>query len=175
MARVPRSPRGRRRRAAPGLALLLALAPGTAAALDPPPCPPSRDAIVVLTERRELWLCSGGAPAAQFTVALGRSGVGKRRSGDGRTPLGTYPLGVPRPSTQYGTFIPIAYPTPAQAARGFTGAAVGIHGPPRGKDGGTYPVTEVNWTQGCIATGSDEDVGAIAAFVRARRPRLLIR
>lgn len=175
MPRDARSPRDGRRLAARALALLGALAPGAALAVDPPPCPPSRDSIVVLTERRELWLCSGGAPAAQFAIALGRSGVGKRRAGDGRTPLGTYPLGLPRPSTQYGTFIPIAYPTAAQAARGFTGAAVGIHGPPRGKDAGAYPVTEVNWTEGCIATGSDEDVGTIAAFVRARRPRLFIR
>jgi hypothetical protein len=164
-----------RRLAACALALLPALASGPADALDPSPCPRSRDAVVVVTDRRELWLCSGGAPAAQFTVALGRSGVGKRRRGDGRTPLGIYPLGDPRPSTQYGTFIPIAYPTPAQAARGFTGTAVGIHGPPRGIEGAGYPVTEVDWTQGCIATGTDEDVDAIAAFVRARRPRLVIR
>ncbi|GAO01689.1 murein L,D-transpeptidase family protein [Anaeromyxobacter sp. PSR-1] len=168
-----------RRHAAGALALALAaaLAPAAAGALDPSPspCPRSRDAVVVMTDRRELWLCSGGTPAAQYAVALGRSGVGKRRRGDGRTPLGTYPLGDPRPSPQYGTFIPIAYPTPAQAARGFTGTAVGIHGPPRGTEGAGYPVTEVDWTQGCIATGSDEDVDAIAAFVRARRPRLVIR
>ncbi|ACL66439.1 ErfK/YbiS/YcfS/YnhG family protein [Anaeromyxobacter dehalogenans 2CP-1] len=175
MGRGARSSGDGRRLAAWVLALLPALAPAGAGALDPSPspCPRARDAVVVVTDRRELWLCRGGIPAAQFAVALGRSGVGKRRHGDGRTPLGTYPLGDPRPSTQYGTFIPIAYPTPAQAARGFTGAAVGIHGPPRGTEG--YPVTEVDWTQGCIATGTDEDVDAIAAFVRARRPRLVIR
>src|SRR5512138_3184523 len=106
------------------------------------PCPASGDAVVVLTADRALWLCTAGTPAGRFEVALGRNGVGKRRRGDGRTPLGRYVLGAPRPSARYGTFIPIAYPTAAQASRGFTGSAVGIHGPPRGMDAGAYPVTE---------------------------------
>ena len=140
------------------------------------PCPPSGDAILVLTEARALWLCQAGLPAARFQIALGRSGVGKRRRGDGRTPLGTYALGAPRPSSRAGTFIPIAYPTAAQAARGFTGGEVGIHGPPRGMDAAAeYPVTDVDWTLGCIATGSDAEVGAIAEFVQKHRPRVEIR
>jgi murein L,D-transpeptidase YafK len=133
------------------------------------------DTIVVLTEERALWLCTGGTPAARFTVALGRNGVGKRHRGDGRTPLGRYTVGAPRRSERYGTFIPISYPTPAQAARGFTGGTLGIHGPRRGMDAAAYPVTEVDWTLGCIATGSDEEVGTIAEFVRARRPAVVIR
>lgn len=169
-----------RPRAAPTVRALVACAlalplPLLAGARDGAPCPPAGDAVVVLAEARALWLCADGIPAARFAVALGRSGVGKRRRGDDRTPLGTYPLGAPRPSELYGTFIPIAYPTPAQAARGFTGAALGIHGPPRGMDRSSYPVTDVDWTRGCIATGSDDEVGAIAEFVRARRPRLVVR
>lgn len=158
-----------------GLVGLALCAPGAAAALDDPPCPASGDAVVVVTERRELWLCAQGAAATRFPVALGRSGVGKRRRGDDRTPLGTYALGRPRRSTVYGTFIPIAYPTPAQTARGFTGSAVGIHGPPRGMDASSHPVTEVDWTHGCIATGTDDEVAAIAAFVQQRRPGIVIR
>lgn len=157
------------------VAVLAVCAPAAADELDESPCPPSGDAIVVLAGSRELWLCTDGAPAGTFAVAIGRSGVGKRRRGDGRTPLGTYPLGAPRPSAQYGTFIPIAYPTPEQATRGLTGNAVGIHGPPRGMSDSAYPVTAVDWTLGCIATGSDEEVGAIADFVRERRPRIVIR
>jgi hypothetical protein len=153
----------------------LALTAPAAGAEDALPCPSSGDTIVVLTRERALWLCRGGSPTAQFAVAIGRGGVGKRRRGDGRTPLGRYALGVPRPSARYGTFIPIAYPTPAQAARGFTGAALGIHGPPRGMDVSSHPVTALDWTLGCIATGSDEDLGAIADFVRARRPGVVIR
>ncbi len=167
--------RTRRALVAWGLALLAGGARAATDAPDASPCPRSGDAVVVLTAERALWLCTDGIPAARYSVALGRSGTGKRHRGDGRTPLGTYALGAPRPSARYGTFIPIAYPTPAQAAHGFTGGAVGIHGPPRGMDAATYPVTEVDWTLGCIATGTDEEVGAIADFVRARRPRVVIR
>ena len=164
-------------RALPGwlLALLAVAGPAAADEVAASPCPPAGDTIVVVTDARALWLCAGGAPAARFPVALGRGGFGKRHRGDGRTPTGTYALGVPRPSDRYGTFIPIAYPTRAQATRGLTGGAVGIHGPPRGMDAPAYPVTEIDWTQGCIATGTDWEVGAIAEFVRARRPGLVIR
>ncbi len=160
------------------LALVASAAPARASEeeLRPAPCPASGDAVVVLTDDRALWLCADGAAAGRFPIALGRSGTGKRRRGDGRTPLGTYPLGAPRPSAQYGTFIPISYPTPGQAARGYTGGAVGIHGPPRGMDARhEYPVTEMDWTLGCIATGTDEEVGAIADFVRVHRPVVVIR
>lgn len=141
----------------------------------PSPCPEKGDVVTVIASKRELWLCQGGAALAKFQVAMGRGGVEKRRKGDGRTPLGTYRLGSPRPSARFGVFIPIGYPTPDQAANGFTGSAVGIHGPPRGLTEPEYPTTAVDWTQGCIATGMDADIGVIAEFVRARQPVLVIR
>lgn len=131
--------------------------------------------VTVIARKRQLWLCQDGAALAKFQVAMGRGGVDKRRKGDGRTPLGTYALGSPRPSARYGVFIPIDYPTPDQAADGFTGSNVGIHGPPRGLTEPDYPTTAVDWTQGCIATGIDADIGMIAEFVRARRPTLVVR
>ena len=155
--------------------LLLVLSHRAAAGEVPRPCPTSGDAVVVVTRTHALWLCTAGAPGRRFAVALGREGVGKRRRGDGRTPLGAYALGAPRASPRYGTFIPISYPTAGQAVRGFTGGAVGIHGPPRGMAAPGYPVTETNWTLGCIATGTDEEIEAIADFVRAREPRVVIR
>jgi len=168
--------RCRLRRTSRAIVAAAAAAASTAVgAAEVPPCPPSGDAVVVLTRAHELWLCANGAAPARFAVALGRGGVGKHRRGDARTPLGTYPLGLPRASERFGTFIPIGYPTPAQAARGRSGAAIGIHGPPRGMDGSRYLVTGLDWTLGCIATGSDEDVGAIAAFVRRRQPAIQIR
>lgn len=131
--------------------------------------------MAVVTRTHELLLCTDGAPEAHFTVSLGRGGVDKRQQGDARTPLGTYPLGDPRPSRRFGTFIPIGYPTPEQTASGFTGGAVGIHGPPRGWEVLDYATTAVDWTLGCIATGSDADVAAIAEFVRQRQPVIIIR
>jgi hypothetical protein len=139
------------------------------------PCPSSGAVVSVLTRVHQLWLCVEGFALARFPIALGRGGVGKREQGDERTPLGTYDLGQPRRSPLYGTFIPISYPTVEQAALGFTGNALGIHGPPRRKDASKYPLVEVDWTRGCIATGSDEDVNAIAEFVRQRQPIVLIR
>ena len=51
--------------------------------------------------------------------------------GDRKTPLGSYPLGKPRLSEQFGIFISIGYPTLEQRRNEKNpGGAVGIHGPP---------------------------------------------
>jgi hypothetical protein len=140
------------------------------------PCPlEGGDAVAIHVAHHELWLCMAGIPAARFRVAIGRGGPGKARAGDNRTPIGTYALGDPRPSARFGTFIPIAYPTIQQASAGFTGGAIGIHGPPRGLDPKTWPLAELDWTEGCIATATDDEVAAIAAFVRERAPHVVIR
>ncbi len=161
------------------VALLVLLAAGTAGAMEidqsRATCPPSGDVVAVFTRKRELWLCREGVETARVRIALGRGGNGKSRHGDRRTPLGDYAMGSPRPSSQYGTFIPIAYPTPEQARRGHTGQDVGIHGPPRGLEEPDYPTTAVDWTLGCIATGTDADVEAVAAFVRRYHPTLVVR
>jgi murein L,D-transpeptidase YafK len=159
---------------------LVALVGAAPAAADQPvelasPCPEKGNVVAVNARRRELWLCRDGAAMARFQVAIGRGGVDKRSKGDGRTPLGTYALGIPRSSNRYGVFIPIEYPTPDQAANGFTGSDVGIHGPPRGLTEPEYPTTTVDWTQGCIATGGDAEIGAIAEFVREWQPVLVVR
>jgi hypothetical protein len=138
-------------------------------------CPDTGDVIAVITRKRELWLCIGGAPAARFEVALGQGGLDKRKKGDRRTPLGTYTLGNPRPSGRYGVFIPIVYPTREQASQGLTGGDVGIHGPPRKLPEPEYPTTAYDWTLGCVATGTDADIEVIATFVRERQPTLVIR
>ncbi len=148
---------------------------GAAPPASPARCPEKGDAVAVFTTKRELWLCVDGKEAARYEVALGQAGPGKRKQGDRRTPVGTYSLGPPRPSSKYGTFIPIAYPTAEQAAHGQTGGAVGIHGPPRKLPEPGYPTTAFDWTLGCVATGSDADVEAIAAFVRSRQPVVIIR
>ncbi|MEI7706396.1 MAG: L,D-transpeptidase family protein [Deltaproteobacteria bacterium] len=155
--------------AAVTLALLLAADPAR------PACPASGMVVAIFTLQRQLWLCRDGVETARIPVALGRGGSDKYRKGDGRTPLGAYALGEPRPSSRYGTFIPIRYPTEDQARRGHSGESLGIHGPPRGQAEPDYPTTAVDWTLGCIATGTDADVEAVAAFVRRYGPTVLIR
>jgi L,D-peptidoglycan transpeptidase YkuD (ErfK/YbiS/YcfS/YnhG family) len=140
--------------------LFLALLTSTAG-----PCRPAETAVVVLTAGHRLYLCDGGRPVAQHRVALGAGGVGKRRAGDRKTPVGLYRLGSPRASSYFRTFVPVGYPTPAQAALGFTGSAIGIHGPARWMPDGALR----NWTAGCIALGRDADIEGVADWIRRRR------
>ncbi len=131
--------------------------------------------MVVETRAHALWLCSGHRPLARIRVALGRGGVDKKREGDGRTPIGPYSLGAPKRSARFGTFIPIGYPTAEQRARGFTGRNVGIHGPDRRASWLRSLSTLIDWTAGCVATGTADDIASVAAFVRERRARVILR
>ena len=101
-----------------------------------------------------------------FGVHLGRAGTGKTRAGDGKTPIGTYPLGKPRASKRYGMFIPIGYPTAEQRKKGFTGGAIGVHGPDRrvkwlGRLNNAFDTSE-----GCVALAKDEGMLRIAKWMR---------
>lgn len=138
-------------------------------------CAVDGDLVVVDTRTHELWLCREHRAVARTKVALGRGGLDKTREGDGRTPLGTYSLGEPRSSVRFGTFIPIGYPTVEQSRRGFTGTHVGIHGPDRRVSWLGAVSTWIDWTAGCVATGNDDEIALVAAFVRERRPRVLLR
>ena len=126
--------------------------------------------MVVDTRTHQMHLCEGGKVDRTFAVALGTSGVGKQHEGDNRTPLGRYGLGSPRASKDFHVFVPVGYPTREQARMGFTGGAIGIHGPPRGY--GTLAqlamLVSRDWTAGCIAVATNEDIDAVAAWVRAR-------
>jgi hypothetical protein len=163
------------------LALALASFRPTAAraATTPADCRAGETAVLVDTSRHLLHLCERGAMKRSFTVSLGTNGVGKRRMGDNRTPLGEYPLGPPRDSRWFHTFVPVAYPTPEQARMGFTGSAIGIHGPPRGAGGGLATLAMLvvdDWTAGCIAVATDAEIQAIAGWIRfhgVKRVRLV--
>ncbi len=162
-------------RLAPLVLLAAAVASACAGQRPDVACPPAAAVALVETRERRLVLCDGGKRVGTFPVALGRGGTGKRVQGDGKTPLGAYALGAPRPSRGFGTFIPIAYPTEVQRRSGYTGTAVGIHGPARRMRWAGRANTWLDWTAGCVAVASDEDAGAVAAFVRARRPAVVIR
>ncbi len=134
------------------------------------PCLERGTSVIVDLGERALHLCLEGRDRGRFEVAIGRGGAGKRVEGDERTPVGTYRLGSPRASRGgFHRFIPIGYPTSAQRRAGYTGGAVGIHGPARGTAWLGDTSTWVDWTQGCVALGSDLAVEAVEAFVRAHR------
>ena len=131
-------------------------------------CAPAETAVVIDTRAHRMHLCAAGKIERTFAVALGTRGVGKQREGDMRTPLGRYRLGPPRASHNFHIFVPVQYPTPAQARMGFTGGAIGIHGPPRGWTtlAQLAMLVAQDWTAGCIAVTSDGDIEAVAAWVR---------
>jgi hypothetical protein len=131
-------------------------------------CAPAETAVVIDTRAHRMHLCLAGKIDRTFAVALGTRGVGKQREGDMRTPLGRYGLGPPRASQSFHIFVPVQYPTPAQVRMGFTGGAIGIHGPPRGGTtlAGLASLVVQDWTAGCIAVTTDADIEAVAAWVR---------
>ena len=115
-----------------------------------------------------MHLCAAGKIERSFAVALGTRGVGKQHAGDNRTPLGRYGLGPPRASKNFHIFVPVGYPTLAQARMGFTGGAIGIHGPPRGYStlAQLAMLVSQDWTAGCIAVATDDDIEAVATWLR---------
>lgn len=129
--------------------------------------------IVVDTAAHRLALCDRDKETATFGVRIGSGGVGKSREGDDKTPLGVYPLGAPRSSQQYGTFIPIGYPTPEQKKRGFTGGSIGVHGPDRRVRWMGSLVNTFDSTSGCVGLASDAEMQKIAAWVRASSARTI--
>jgi hypothetical protein len=139
------------------------------------PCLPDRREVVVVTADRALWLCEAGHGGARFRVAIGSGGVDKRSTGDRRTPLGTYPLGAPRPSSRFGTFIPVGYPTEEQKKLGFTGSDIGIHGPDRRLRWAGAINAWYDWTAGCIAVATDDEIGQVARFVSGGAATVSIR
>jgi hypothetical protein len=147
-------------------ALVLLAATGLARAESPAPCQ-GRDRILVLRiAERRLQACEAGRAAASFHVAIGRAGAGKHDEGDDRTPVGTYALGAPRASAEFHTFIPVGYPSEAQRRQGYSGGAIGVHGPPRKWAWLGALSSLADWTRGCIAVSSDAEIGALARWVR---------
>jgi len=123
--------------------------------------------LVVDLQKHRLALCEKDRAVGTFSVRLGRGGVGKTREGDGKTPVGTYPLGAPRASSRYGTFIPIGFPTDEQKKLGYTGSAVGVHGPPRWVKWLGSLVNTFDSSDGCVGVAHDAEIETIASWVRA--------
>jgi hypothetical protein len=129
--------------------------------------------LVVDLARHTLALCEKDRPRGTFAVRLGRGGIGKTREGDGKTPVGTYPLGQPRPSNRYRTFIPIGFPTEAQKNMGYTGSAVGVHGPARWVKWMGSLVNTIDSSDGCVGVARDVEIDEIANWVRGASVRTI--
>lgn len=146
-----------------GLLTILILLFGTT--VQAQPCSMGASYLDVDTSTSRLYLCQNGLASKSFSVALGKGGLDKKAKGDGRTPIGTYPLGSPRTSNRFFKFVPIGYPTADQKTKGYTGSDVGVHGPFRYFSWLGRLNTWVNWTDGCIATGSNDEISEIAVWI----------
>ncbi|HDS3850394.1 L,D-transpeptidase family protein [Legionella pneumophila] len=129
-------------------------------------CPLS-NGINVLTKKRILNICKNGTVVKTFKVALGYKGVGKKKAGDNKTPIGLYGLAHPRKSNQFKVFIPILYPTKKQLAAGYTGRDVGIHGPTQSPGLFSWLNNLPGSTRGCVAVGKNNYIEYVANWVKA--------
>ena len=130
------------------------------------PCQNLGTTVLADTEIQVIFLCKNGKSIADYDFAMGRNGAGKRALGDKKTPLGRYALGKPGASVDgFKVFIPIGYPTLEQKQAGYTGLAIGIHGPHRNFRCAGFLNAAVNWTQGCLAVASDIYIKEIGRFV----------
>lgn len=139
------------------------------------PCIDQGTSVVADTDSQILFLCKDGKTVKDFDFAMGWSGTGKRKEGDEKTPLGVYSLASPRRSGDgFYKFIGVGYPTAMQKDNGFTGSAVGIHGPSRwGRCLGFLNAT-FNWTNGCLAVMSDSQIDEISSFVTTNKAKRIV-
>jgi hypothetical protein len=148
-------------------------------------CPAGGAHILVSSVHQTLVLCEEGQAVFAAPVRLGLRGMDKRQEGDRRTPTGTYFLATPRISgSGFGWFIEVAYPTAEQLEQGYTGSAIGIHGP----FWAVLPVTSsavyawatwaIGWrpntTAGCVAMESFRELMPVVEFVRRTNPDVQI-
>ncbi|OFZ16497.1 MAG: hypothetical protein A2Z20_03695 [Bdellovibrionales bacterium RBG_16_40_8] len=128
---------------------------------------------------RIIYLCEkNGNEYWRYFFSYGRGGARKYSEGDEKTPVGTYALGAPQKSADFYQFIPIGYPTKEQRKMGYTGGAIGIHGP---YNTGIYQLIEwfmgssliLNWTSGCLAVSSQYEIEKIVYFVKSRKVKTI--
>ncbi|MEM1064424.1 MAG: L,D-transpeptidase family protein [Pseudomonadota bacterium] len=126
--------------------------------------------LIVLKERRKLYLMNGQRSIRSFDVELGFAPVGdKKVEGDGKTPEGHYHIDRRNPDSMFHLSLGISYPSPADVAYARSlgkdpGGDIFIHGTPamfarRGPD----------WTWGCIAV-TNREMDDIYAMVRTGTP-----
>jgi murein L,D-transpeptidase YafK len=163
-----------------------------------PPCERILGIEVRKAERLLIARCEGGA-AVRFRIALGREPRGpKTRLGDLRTPEGEYRISGPARGSRFHLFIPIDYPSTADARRALElgilsaelyreivraietgsllppdsplGGGLGLHG-----EGGRWSGKSefLDWTNGCIALG-DEEIEFLAERLPVGTPVLVL-
>ena len=123
---------------------------------------PVVDHIVVRKAARKLSLMHGETLVRTYKVALGLNPIGtKERSGDFRTPEGTYRLIRRNPRSDFFLSMQVSYPNDADlknARRNHwdTGGSIMIHGLPNQLKHDPSYYENVDWTDGCIAVSNSD-------------------
>ena len=118
---------------------------------------PVVDRVVVHKAERRMLLMHGGNIVRSYHVVLGLSPVGqKERSGDFRTPEGTYRLERRNARSDYFLSIKVSYPNETDLKRAHsrhwdTGGSIMIHGLPNYLKHEPEYYQSHDWTDGCIA------------------------
>jgi murein L,D-transpeptidase YafK len=169
--------------------------PAPPAPAPPPPCERVARIEVAKSARMLTAECDGGARLV-FPVALARERGPKQRAGDLRMPEGEYRIAGAARASRFGLFLPIDYPSTADAARGLVagvitreehdaivhahersalppqdtalGGHLGLHGEGTRWRGDL----DLDWTEGCVAL-ADEAIDRLARLV-ARGPPVQI-
>lgn len=175
--RASRSERVRNMKSFSLLAALLALGAGGALASDAlpeaqpamlsPPASeklPSVDRVVVHKAQRQLALMHGGNVVRSYHVQLGLNPTGqKERSGDFRTPEGSYRLERRNPRSDFFLSLKVSYPNQEDMRRAHahhweTGGSIMIHGLPNTLKHEPEYYESHDWTDGCIAVSNADMV-----------------
>jgi len=125
---------------------------------------PSVDRVVVYKAQRTLALMHGSNTVRSYHIQLGLNPVGqKERSGDFRTPEGTYRLERRNPRSDFFLTLKVSYPNPedmrrAQARHWDTGGSIMIHGLPNTLKHEPDYYESHDWTDGCIAVSNADMV-----------------
>lgn len=118
---------------------------------------PVVDRVVVYKAQRRLDLMHGGNLVRTYHVQLGLSPIGqKERSGDFRTPEGSYTLARRNSRSDYFLSIQVSYPSQADLKRAHVrhwqaGGSIMIHGLPNLLKHDVDYYEHTDWTDGCIA------------------------
>ena len=121
---------------------------------------PLVDRVVVRKGERRLLLMHSGNIVRSYHVALGLNPVGqKERSGDFRTPEGTYRLERRNARSDYFLSIKVSYPNEmdlkrARSRHWDTGGSIMIHGLPNYLKHEPEYYQAHDWTDGCIAVSN---------------------
>jgi murein L,D-transpeptidase YafK len=134
----------------------------TSAVQGPTTTMPTADHVVVYKSQRKMLLMHGDSILRTYKISLGLNPIGhKERSGDFRTPEGTYRLTRRNPRSDFFLSIQVSYPNDADVKHARrngwdSGGAIMIHGLPNQLKHTPAYYANSDWTDGCIAVSNSD-------------------